>query len=109
MSAALTIRRSASYRIITRAVQREGQPITGLLTTDELTVIQSDREERAKWQVSPDRAYEVAQEFAQRGDAIVLLPSIAQHHVHNRRFVGNSIERAERLLEQIDALLGPDE
>jgi hypothetical protein len=77
----------------------------GILSTAELTAIQGNRQQRERWQVPPDRAYEVAVAFSQLDEAVALLPSIAQHHVHNQRFVGATILRARRLVEDIDDIV----
>jgi hypothetical protein len=77
----------------------------GILSTAELTAIQGVRQQRERWQVPPDRAYEVAAAFSQLDEAVALLPSIAQHHVHNQRFVGATILRARRLIEDIDDIV----
>ncbi len=77
----------------------------GILSTAELTVIQGIRQEREHWRVPSDRAYEVALEFSQQDEAIALLPSIAQHHVHNQRFVGSAIKRARQLIQNLEDIL----
>lgn len=77
----------------------------GLLSTAELTIIQGNRQQRQNWRVSPDRANEVARVFSQHPEAIKLLPSIAQHHVHNQRFVGLNRDRANQLVATIEALV----
>ena len=73
----------------------------GILTTAELTIIQGNRAQREEIDVSPERAYEVALALSQVPEAIDLLPSIAQHQVHNQRFVGVNRERGERLIKEL--------
>lgn len=80
----------------------------GLLSTAELTVIQGARTGRESWHVSSQRAYDVALQFAEMDDAIALLPSIAQHQIHNQRFVGSTIERARDIVNAIEAMLESD-
>ena len=73
----------------------------GLLTTKELTVIQSSRRERQAFSVTPERALSVAMAFSDIPEAVRLLPSIAQHHVHNQRYVGININRGKEIVEAL--------
>ena len=77
----------------------------GLLVTDELLVIQQNKVDRQHLQVSPERAYEVALDFAGRKQAIDLLPSLAQFHAYNQTYVGFSLERARRIIDTLDGLI----
>jgi hypothetical protein len=77
----------------------------GILTTDELTMI-----EKAAWGdkiegISPPRAVEIAEALAARPEALDLLPSVAQHNVFNVKVIENNRERALAIIAEIDALL----
>jgi hypothetical protein len=77
----------------------------GILTTDELTII-----ERASWGeeltgVSEARAIEIAEALAARQDALDLLPSIAQHNVFNSKVIDQNRRRAIAIIDTIENLL----
>lgn len=77
----------------------------GILTTDELTMV-----ENAAWGdnlegISPARAVEIAEALVARPDAIALLPSIAQHNVFNVKVIEQHRARALAIIDEIETLL----
>jgi hypothetical protein len=79
----------------------------GILLTAELVAIQENELGRREGEVEidPDRALEIAHEFAVRQNAVDLLPSIAQHHTFNRVVIEASRDKARELIVTIDALI----
>jgi len=79
----------------------------GILLTAELVAIQENELGRRDVDVEivPDRALEIAHEFAARQNAVDLLPSIAQHHTFNRVVIEASRDKARELIVMIDALI----
>jgi hypothetical protein len=55
--------------------------------------------------ISDERALEITQQFSRRQDAIDLLPSIAQHHIFNKKVVESARSRAVVMIERIDSLI----
>jgi hypothetical protein len=77
----------------------------GILTTAELKNIEEGSWSNAPSDISKERALEITQEFARRQDAIDLLPSIAQHHIFNKKVVESARNRAVLMIERIDSLI----
>lgn len=87
----------------------------GILTTAELKNIEEgtwsdatiniSNERAATINISNERALEITQEFVRRHDAIDLLPTIAQHHIFNRKVVESARSRAELMIELINTLI----
>jgi hypothetical protein len=79
----------------------------GILLTAELVAIQENELGRreGKVEIIPDRALEIAHEFAARQNTVDLLPSIAQHHTFNRIVIEASRDKARELIVTIDALI----
>jgi hypothetical protein len=77
----------------------------GILTTAELKNIEEGTWSNAPSNISKERALEITQEFARRQDAIDLLPSIAQHHIFNKKVVESARNRAVVMIERIDSLI----
>ena len=77
----------------------------GILSTVELVDIQENETDHWEIEISPDRAFDIAIEFSQRQRAVDLLPSLAQHHVFNKKFVKINRSRAERIVDMLDALI----
>jgi hypothetical protein len=75
------------------------------LTTAELKNIEEGSWSNAPSDISKERALEITQEFARRQDAIDLLPSIAQHHIFNKKVVESARNRAVLMIERIDSLI----
>jgi hypothetical protein len=87
-------------------VQRTFSRLTaGILSTDELVNIEEDRRSEGQVNMPPGRALQIARQFSDRRDAIDLLPSIAQHHAFNKKIIVNSRDRAQKLVELLDALI----
>jgi hypothetical protein len=76
----------------------------GILSTAELVDIQENDLDGRKVEIDPERALQIAQEYAARQNAVDLLPSIVQHHSFNKIAIESSRERAQKLIETIDAL-----
>jgi hypothetical protein len=77
----------------------------GILTTAELKNIEEGEWSNSPSNISKERALEITQEFARRQDAIDLLPSIAQHHIFNKKVVESARNRAVVMIERIDSLI----
>ena len=77
----------------------------GILTTAELKNIEEADWSNVPSNISEERALEITQEFARRQDAIDLLPSIAQHHIFNKKVVESARNRAVLMIERIDSLI----
>jgi hypothetical protein len=77
----------------------------GILTTVELKNIEEGFWNNALNTISNERALEITQEFARRHDAIDLLPTIAQHHIFNKKVVESARSRALMMIERIDSLI----
>ena len=79
----------------------------GILLTAELVAIQENG--FGRWEgvveIVPDRALEIAHEFAARQNTVDLLPSIAQHHTFNRVVIEASRDKARELIVTIDSLI----
>jgi hypothetical protein len=77
----------------------------GILSTAELVDIQKNELSRREVEIVPERALEIAQEFAARQNAVDLLPSIVQHHTFNKIAIEASRDRAQQLIVTIDAFI----
>jgi Tfp pilus assembly protein PilE len=77
----------------------------GILSTAELVDIQENELNRRKIDITPERALEIARDFADRQDAVDLLPSIVQHHSFNKIVIEASRDKAQQLIVTIDALI----
>lgn len=77
----------------------------GILSTAELVDIQENELSRREVDIVPERALEIAREFAARQNAVDLLPSIVQHHSFNKIAIEASRDRAQHLIVTIDALI----
>lgn len=77
----------------------------GILSTAELIDIEENDLNQRQFEVLPDRALEIAREFAARQSAIDLLPSIAQHHAFNKSVIEASRDSAQQLVITLDALI----
>lgn len=77
----------------------------GILSTAELVDIEENELSQRQIEVLPDRALEIAREFAARQSAIDLLPSIAQHHAFNKKVIEANRDRAQQLVVTLDALI----
>lgn len=84
------------------AQQRYDAACSGLLRIDELAAIELGG---GQWQalvIAPDRALEIARDFAQRPAAIAELPSLVQHHTFNLRVLDDMRRRVEAIIVAID-------
>jgi len=77
----------------------------GLLTSEELRNIEERTWQDLPYDVSAERASEIAQQLASRPDAVALIPSIVQHHVFNKRVIEQTRNSAPEIIGQIDQLL----
>lgn len=77
----------------------------GILTTAELKNIEEGIWNNALNTISNERALEITQQFSRRQDAIDLLPTIAQHHIFNKKVVESARSRALLMIERIDSLI----
>jgi len=77
----------------------------GILSTAELVDIQKNELSRREVEIVPERALEIAQEFAARQNAVDLLPSIVQHHTFNKIAIEASRDRAQQLIVTIDGFI----
>lgn len=83
------------------------QVTAGILSIDELVAVENNAWLSEAYSVSEARALEIIDDFSQEEGAIGLLPSLVQHHTFNKKVMHESKERAQRIIEQIDALLRP--
>lgn len=84
------------------AQQRYDAACSGLLRIDELAAIELGG---GQWQAlvnAPERALEIARDFAQRPAAIAELPSLVQHHTFNLRVLDDMQRRVEAIIVAID-------
>ena len=77
----------------------------GILSTAELVDIQENELSRREIDIVPERALEIAREFAARQNAVDLLPSIVQHHTFNKIVIEACRDRVQHLIVTIDALI----
>ncbi len=77
----------------------------GILSTAELIDIEENSLGRLQSEIPPDRALEMAREFAARQSAVDLLPNIAQHHTFNKKVIESNRDRAQQIIETIDSLV----
>jgi hypothetical protein len=77
----------------------------GILSTAELVDIEESEWGQRQIGVLPDRAQEIARELAARQNAVDLLPSIAQHHVFNKKVIETNRDRAQQLVVLLDTLI----
>jgi len=75
------------------------------LTTAELKNIEEGTWDNAPNNISKERAREITQEFARGHDAIDLLPTIAQHHIFNKKVVESARSRALLMIERFNSLI----
>lgn len=81
------------------------QLTAGILSTAELVDIQENEMDERKIEISSDRAFDIAIEFSHRQKAVDLLPSLAQHHVFNKKFVKINRDRAKQIVDMLDTLI----
>jgi hypothetical protein len=60
---------------------------------------------RREVEIVPERARQIAREFAARQNAVDLLPCIVQHHTFNKKAIEASRDRAQQLIVTTDALI----
>jgi hypothetical protein len=77
----------------------------GILTTGELRAIEDESWQESDYQVTEDRAIEIAAEFARRQEAIDLLPNMVQHHVFNQKAIDQARKRALEIIVEIDTII----
>ena len=77
----------------------------GILTTAELQKIEEGSWSNTPISVSTERGIDIAQSIASRKGAIDLLPNIAQHHAFNKKVIEVARDKAQKIIEQIEALI----
>ena len=85
------------------AQQRFDAACSGLLGIDELTRIELASGRSEDITLAPDRALEIAREFARRPAAIAELPSLVQHHTYNLRVLDDMRRRIEAIIAHLSA------
>jgi len=89
-----------------RDMQHQFERLTaGILTTAELQEIEEESWNDRPISVSTERGIDIAQSIAARRDAIDLLPNIAQHHAFNKKVIEVARGKAQKIIEQIEALI----
>ena len=81
----------------------------GILTSAELMELEEVVAHGSLSDVSAARAFEIAQIFAARQEAVDLLPNIAQYHVFNRKIIESYRRQALVIIEEIESLLEENE
>ena len=77
----------------------------GILTTAELMKLEEVVAYGSLSDVSAARAFEIAQAFAARQEAVDLLPNIAQYHVFNQKIIESYRRQTLVIIEKIESLL----
>ena len=77
----------------------------GLLHVDELEAIELVAGDYRQLKVAPERAFAVAQAFAQRPAAVAELPGLVQFHTFNLRVIAEMRKRANDIVQQIESSL----
>ena len=77
----------------------------GILTTAELMKLEEVVAYGSLSDVSAARAFEIAQAFAARQEAVALLPNIAQYHVFNQKIIESYRRQTLVIIEKIESLL----
>ena len=77
----------------------------GLLHVDELEAIELVAGDYGQLKVAPERAFAVAQAFAQRPAAVAELPGLVQFHTFNLRVIAEMRKRANDIVQQIESSL----
>lgn len=77
----------------------------GILTTAEIRAVDDDAWPETSFDISADRAMEIAAELARRQEAIDLLPNMIQHHLFNQKMIALARERAIGIIVQTDTLI----
>ncbi len=77
----------------------------GILTTAELMKLEEIVAHGSLSDVSAARAFEIAQAFAAKQEAVRLLPNIAQSHVFNQKIIASYRRQALAIIEEIESLL----
>jgi hypothetical protein len=77
----------------------------GILSTEELRMIEESTWQDKVFDLSAQRAVEIAAQLVDRPEAIALIPSIVQHHLFNQRSIMHSQNSAREIIAQIDLLL----
>jgi len=81
----------------------------GILTTAELMKLEEVVAHGSLTDVSAARAFEIAQAFAARQEAVDLLPNIAQYHVFNQKMIESYRRQTLVIIDEIESLLGENE
>lgn len=88
-----------------RDVQQQFDRATaGILTSGELAAIEDRTWRGETYEISTERAVEIAVALQQRPEAVALIPSIVQHHVFNTRVIEQTRASALDLIAQIDRI-----
>ena len=74
------------------------------MSTAELIDIQESELSRREVEIVPERALEIAREFAARQNAVDLPSSIVQHPTFNKIVIEASRDRAQQLIVTIEAI-----
>ena len=100
-----TIQHYSRFGLDVEAEHQFERLTAGILTTAELKNIEEGTWDNAPSNISKGRAREITQEFARRQDAIALLPTLAQHHIFNKKVVESARSRALLIIERINSLI----
>lgn len=76
----------------------------GILTIDELVAVENGSWGGGPASVSPARAREIVAALRERGSATAWLPNLVQHHTFNTKVIARALQRAQALIDQIDAV-----
>jgi hypothetical protein len=91
---------------LARDVQiRFDRETAGILSSEELRIIEERTWQNLPYDISTRRAAEIAEQFIRKPVAIALIPSIVQHHVFNVRAIEQTRNSALAIIDQIDHLL----
>jgi len=88
------------------AEDRYDAAVAGLLSLDELEVLERAGGDRGNWTTTPERAVAIAKGLAARPAALAELPGIAQHHTFNLRVIEQMRAEGDEIIQQIRALPG---
>ena len=77
----------------------------GILSTSEIRAIEEDEWREASFEVSVERAVEIANSLSNRRGASDLIPNIVQHHVFNQKVIGLARDQALKIIDQLELII----
>lgn len=100
-----SIRHEAGVGLVLATQHLFDRLTAGILSTSEVRAIEDDPGKELSYEISGERAAEIALELARQQDAIDLIPGLVQHHVFTQKVIRFAREDALNIIKQIDLLI----